>query len=45
MSWHGTSTQQMAVPGTEWKFLPVNASQDPAASLRGCMQVWMCEKL
>lgn len=45
MCWHGTFTQQMAVPGTGWKFVPINASQDPAASLRGCMQVLMCEEL
>lgn len=45
VGWHGTSTQQMAVPETGCKFVPVNVSQDPAASLRGCIQVLMYEEL
>lgn len=36
-------TQQMAVVGTVWKFVPPNVRQDPVLSLRGCMQVLMGE--
>lgn len=36
-------TQQMAVLGTIWKFVPLNVRQDPILSLRGCRQVLVGE--
>lgn len=36
-------TQQMAVLGTIWKFVPLNVRQDPILALRGCMQVLVGE--